>query len=525
MLSRLIHFGAQRVYANARNKFMHNLDDVEKMQRKILRQLLIQSSKTPWGLDHKLSGDWSYEKMIEELPISSYDDWEENVLEQKATTQSIISPACSRYQPTSGTTSARKWIPYTQSFLDEMKRGTAPWFVDMYRKYPGARKGKHFWSLSWMPTELRDSKKEQDDLSLFPWWQRYFMKKAMVVPSQVSYAETSNASLLATIAYLCATDDLSVVFIWSPTFFDQMLDQIWVRREQLADILANKSWGEEAELLKGVSVPKSKRAAKLLRDWKKGDQFFKELWPILTLVSCWDSAGSETWANELARRLPHVNFQGKGLFATEGIVTIPHEDKFLLTYRSHFYEFQCLETKKIFPAWDLKTGQRVKPLLSTGSGFWRYALNDELLVEGFVGKCPQLKFCGRISGVDMVGEKMEAGVANELLRMLEVSQQEVELRGLSLLAVKNTGRGIPYYLALLEGQPPGPQFQQYLEGLGESFLQRHFHYQVAREIRQLTPLKILIIPEAVEKYTQMAEIKGVPLGDIKVDSLIEVESL
>lgn len=60
-------------------------------------------------------------------------------------------------------------------------------------------------------------------------------------------------------------------------------------------------------------------------------------------MSSWDTAGSKAWAEKLKEKLPSVQFEGKGLWATEGVVTIPYNDQYPLAYQSHFYEFEYLE--------------------------------------------------------------------------------------------------------------------------------------------------------------------------------------
>ena len=143
--------------------------------------------------------------------------------------------------------------------------------------------------------------------------------------------------------------------------------------------------------------------------------FTKAIWPNLALISSWDTSSSKGWAEKLHAIFPHSGFQGKGLFATEGVVTFPMGDEYPLAFTSHFYEFEDLDTNEILCSWELKKDMRVRPIITTGNGLLRYQTKDMLLVTDFINQCPCLRFISRIDGVDMVGEKLSPDAAVKLI--------------------------------------------------------------------------------------------------------------
>jgi hypothetical protein len=241
----------------------------------------------------------------------------------------------------------------------------------------------------------------------------------------------------------------------------------------------------------------------------------------MAMISSWDSSSSTLWARDLENLFPKAMFQGKGLWATEGVVTIPFEGKYPLAVTSHFYEFEDLESEKIYPAWGLEKGQVVKPLLTTGSGFLRYALRDRLEVTDFIDGCPCFSFLGRIDGVDLVGEKMSPEIA---MNIIERVSDKYDIRALSLLGVTQGGNGWekPNYVLLCESDKRKAT-EDDIARYTEEILLESFHYKLARDIDQLSPAKAFLHPNARELYIRRGERRGMVLGDMKIEPLISCE--
>lgn len=504
-------------------KYKDALLQVEKVQRNKLRELLRLSGKTELGRKHNLTQDCSWEEFKERIPITEYPDYESLIARQKESRGLIVSgEICSRYQPTSGSTSKMKWIPYTKRFLSELDGAIAPLMVDIFKKEKRLFYGKHYWSLSWIPTELRKriNTNTNNDMKLLPFWKRVPMSLTMAVPDEISYASSSQSSMFATLAYLASTKNLALLSVWSPTFILNLLEQMKTCRLRLADILQEGQWGRFQDELSFLPCPKSKRASSILSQWNGviSSDFLSELWPNMAMVSSWDSASSSLWASDLKKLFPKATFRAKGLWTTEGVVTIPFEGKFPLAVTSHFYEFEDLESGKIYPAWGLEKGQMVRPLLTTGSGFLRYVLQDRMKVDDFMAGCPCFSFLGRINGVDLVGEKMSTEIAINIIQKIS---DRFGIRALSLFGVTRAGSGFekPNYLLLCESEQQS-NTEQDVANYVEELLQESFHYKLARDLGQLSPAKAFLRPNARELYMQRGEKKGMALGDMKIEPLL-----
>jgi len=500
-------------------RFVSGLGDVESAQRRQLADLVKGVAASDNGRRLGVRADWSWERFRDCLPVTGYDHWRDTIERARSGHgDALIDSPLVRYQPTSGSTSAIKWIPYSKRFLAELDAAISPWIADLYYQYPKLHRGGHYWSMSWMPTELRASMREDvnDDLQLMSLGKRLLAGATQSVPQSVSLACSSDDSLFATLAYLLADRELSLLSVWSPTFGLGLLDALSVWREELSGVLKSGDWGWRTQAMGSLGCPRSRRAAAMLRDWN-GDQdavFFSALWPNLALVSAWDTSASRPWAGRLQLRLPQAAFQGKGLWATEGVVTFPFRGLSPLAYRSHVYEFQDPQDNRIYAPWQLRRGQRVMPLMSTGSGLLRYQLNDLVEVDGHLGTVPSLRFLGRCGSTDLVGEKLTGDSVKKALSEVEVPPG---LAPVGVVAVDDNNSGSPGYVLLLDGQPE--QMPATLARRLDDALQANFHYQLARNLQQLAPACCVVLPGMRDIYLDQCRRRGMIEGNIKMETL------
>ncbi|ARU57416.1 GH3 auxin-responsive promoter [Oleiphilus messinensis] len=546
MFKKITAYGAHAAvnkFSQAGHKqFKSALKSPETVQRAKLNQILSAVADTDSGISLGIQKGMSWEQYADRLPVSDYNGWSALISAQQQDGRLRLSSSpCARYQPTSGSTSKIKWIPYTQCFLDELDQAISPWMADLYQRFPGIRHGKHYWSLSWVPTSMRtrDNESLNDDLKLLPWWKRIFMASSKAVPDAVAMAETSEDSLFASLCCLLSARDLSFLSVWSPTFALTLLEGLSGHREEIIQILRSGHWGSRAPRLSAVPCPRSPYVADMLNEWDGAlhSDFTAQLWPKLTLLSAWDTSTSAIWARQLQQLFPQSAFQGKGLWATEGVVTIPFAGQYPLALTSHFYEFQDFETDRIHPAWDLKAGQVVRPLLTTGSGLLRYGLKDKLNVVSYLDACPCFEFLGRMDGVDMVGEKLSPEIAMELINLFDQSSyRDAGIYPMSLLAIPqqsteqvqpNQKPSLPYYVLLCETKdashqpvPSKLQLKEKIRAVLESRLQENFHYRLARELNQLSHAEVYCAPDARSIYQQRGTERGMITGNIKIEPLV-----
>ncbi len=507
-------------------RFSRSLSRIEQVQRKKLTSLLKIAQKTEYGEKHSLNEAMTWEDFNKNVPLIDYSDIEEMIIRQKSENSPVISGSkCRYYLPTSGITDGIKWIPCTDLFLSELDSATSQILVYFMKRNRDVFSGKHFWSVPWYPPGIREEMRSTASDEEQGYIKNKIKSLFMTVPEKVSFINDYEDYCLANMAYIAAEKNITLISIWNPGVALNLLDQLSLHREELSDILGSGSWGDRSSALSFLPCPRSSGAAKLLRQWKGtlSEQFFQELWPEMKMISSWDTGSSQVWIRELTRLFPNATFQGKGLWATEGVVTIPFEGKYALAVTSHFYEFLDLETNRIIPSWGLKKGQTVSPVISTGSGLFRYNLHDRLEVTGFIDQCPCFSYEGRVAETNIAGEQLSSHLAQKVLN--EISEH-FTVNALSLLAIprdytENTG---PYYLILCDLGAEGVTPEK-ISSFAEERLISHLHYKLARDLNQLGPVKVIMHPKARQLYQNLAAHSGRVIGTMKMEPLVNWENL
>lgn len=507
---KLIHTALYIINKQRFQHFTDNMKNVQNIQLSILNELIQKASKSFF---HNIAQkNINCYEDFKNLPITDYSDYQDIIFKQKDLNQEFICKDIVRYQPTSGSTSQIKWIPYNKDLLKDFDIAASIWMADMAKTYPNINKGKHYWSLSWLPNSLR-SQQNLDDSEILSPIKKLLMQKFFAVPKKVMFTQTIEDNLFGTVCFLAATKDLSLISVWSPTFLISILETIQIHKTEIIETLLTGKWSKNRDI--PLKAPKSKSQALILKELDINN--FYKLWKNLALISCWNTAQSKSYAQKLKHFFPDTPIQGKGLWSTEAVVTIPVMSHYCLSYQSHFYEFEDFETQEIYPSWKLREGMKVIPIVSTPNGFLRYKMNDLLSVGKIIKNCPTLKFLGRIKDCDLVGEKLSQHQAIELFKEIDKLCNPV-----CLIGVQNPLESMhPYYVLLVD------EINKDIKDIAlhsENFLQRSYHYQLARDLNQLGNLEVVYHVNAHRIYEQIALSKGMIKGNIKLEPLIITDS-
>ena len=353
-------------------------------------------------------------RSFDELPPVTYDDllpWLERVWDGEPDVLFHGRPVA--YERTSGSSGASKLIPYSAEGLQDIRSAVAPWIArhavrgSVYLAISPATRAPE--RIGGVPVGLPDSA---------------FVDVRSAVPPEVGLITDVALWRAETLHHLRAARDLELISVWSPTFLLRLLDDI-------DDPVAT--------------------------------------WPHLRLVSCWASAASKPYADELAARLPHARIEPKGLMSTECIVTLPGP---VLNPYGYF-----------------EIGPGGEVIATTANGLYRYRTGD--LVDA------NLEFIGRDRVSDLVGEKLSEPFVARCLH---------DVRG--FLAPDGDG-----YVVIAEHEVDLDEI--------ERRLCENPQYAYARRLGQLAGLRLT--RGSWDGYAAAQMARGARLGDVKPPVILSRE--
>lgn len=493
--------------------FLTNMEYARNEQIKILLELIRKNEDTVFGREHKFKEINNYDMYQKNIPLMNSDEYLPFMDKIRNGENSVLTKEnVFLLEPTGGSSGGTKLIPYTSSLRREFLLAICPWVVNMMNNYPGLMKGRSYWTITPKISKEDDGESEipigfDDDFEYFGSIGK-ILRFNSVIPSKINELTEINRFKHITSCCLLSANDLSFISIWNPSLFSLFIDHIENSTPQLIKDIHDG--------IKGF-VESSPQRAKEIEECMKLDfsQRYEAIWKELSLISCWMDGASSVHANRLKDCFPNVQFQNKGLLATEGVITIPWKESGgnVPAYTSHFFEF--INKSGSFKLIDeLKEQEEYTVVITTGSGLYRYNMGDRVKVESFYNGLPVLKFIGREKLSDLVGEKLDDVFVS---RAIENTIKEMGIESdFVMLAPEIKSNGGQYILYIhLNGNSEKYNLLDLRSKL-ELRLMDNFHYRHALEVEQLTPLKIFLINnDAKNVYTNRCISEGQKLGDVK----------
>ncbi len=476
-----------RIYCTPRARaFTRALDDVTSAQRCTLARIIKASAATDYGRSLHLRRDAGIAEFRDRVPLVDYSVLEPWIQKQRAERRPIITPGRIRcYEPTSGSSSAAKWIPYNDALLGSFRSMFAIWAGDLLAHTLHPRSGRTFISVS--STANGKSEGFDDDREYLGGLLRNLVGRFLVLPPKAMTTQSPEQFRDGLVLALMNSADLEILSIWNPSYLLVLLEHFQRHRERLLPAFAPA------------------RRAVLTRT----NVQWHEVWPELQLISCWADAAAASPALQLKSLFPQAVIQGKGLLATEAPVTIPLigsggcvplVDEIFIELEDRSGRLHLLQ--------EAITGTEYAVVITQAGGFLRYRLGDRVKVTGWHRNAPLLQFIGRADAVsDLVGEKLGEEFVAQALRDLAPAAF------CTLLPVQ-AKMGASYYCLLTDD--PRPSLHHSLEAA----LMKSYRYREARWLGQLEAVRIISQPQMRSALHDALIVSGMKAGDIKDRALM-----
>jgi len=471
--------------------------DVQKIK---LDQYIEKNKGTAFGVAHRFSSIKTIEDYKKAVPISDYDKlsvWINRLIDGEE--RVLTTEAVKIFERTSGSTSANKYIPYTDSLLKEFSSATTPWMFDVYSHCKDLVGTSSYWSVS-QASSTREKTKSgisigfEDDSDYFTFLERWAFKQLSAVPPTVAREPSHAEWELKTLVYLVEAGELGLISVWSPTFAIGLIEALSIRVSEVMPHLSKA----RAQVLK------------LACSQNRVDTLV--IWPSLRFISAWADGPSAAFIPKLKSLFPHAHIQPKGLMATEGVVSFPlwNQSGCVGAFLGHYLEFfHHVENEKIIGVHELESGGLYSPVLTTGGGLYRYHLKDTIKCVGHFNQLPLINFEQKLDRVsDMVGEKLNAHFVFETFNKVKESLKIP--MGFAMLVPLYDETSYRLYLECEKGIDT----ENLAKKLDEALSISH-HYGYARKLGQLKPLSVKRIQNGHALYEEHLVSLGIKRGNIK----------
>ncbi|EDY20948.1 GH3 auxin-responsive promoter [Chthoniobacter flavus Ellin428] len=498
-------------------RYQRALTRPESTQRDVLARLIAINADSAYGRAHGFAKVRSYEDFCRRVPIVDYDTLEPWVTRIRDGESNVLTDEpVARLVPTSGSSGARKLIPFTRGLQRSFNAAIGAWMLDLVRQYPSITWGPAYWSIS--PAISAGAEESaavpigfDDDSAYLGGIRQRLVEATFAAPSALRLAADTDSFRYATLLCLLRQPELRLISVWHPSFLTLLWDALsngW--NELVADVASGDCQCRDAfpaEVQPLLGATPSPRRARVLE--AAGPSEIAKLWPGLEVVSCWGDGQAGLPFRDLQKRHPHVAIQAKGLLATEACISIPFAGRHPIAITSHFFEFADAQGNTCL-AHALREGEVYTVIVTTAGGLWRYRLGDLVEVDGFVGATPSLRFLGREGGIsDLCGEKLAEPFVTHALE--EACRRFHLAPRFALLAPEVGENQNRHYTLFIEGDFPAALLPHL-----DARLRDNPHYAVCRELGQLKPVHgCRIAADAYEIYCRVMSAPGSRIGDIK----------
>ncbi len=261
--------------------------------------------------------------------------------------------------------------------------------------------------------------------------------------------------------------------------------------------------------------PDERAASHLEQVLRTPDFTFKDLWPSLTLYTCWLSASAGLYAAKLDAVFPGVAKLPFMSCGTEGVTTIPVDDSLHsqpLAVGQAFFEFVPAEVPlgelvesggpiDTLLVHEVEQGRDYHLIMTQGNGLYRLWTGDVYHVDRIADGTPWVHFVHR-DGVfhSFTGEKItEAQVTEAITRGLAASGLRTGL----YMCGPRWGE-LPGYVVVAEVPEPSPELGRALStAVDEALHEINIEYASKRDSGRLGPIEVHAVPaDAIAAYVE-----------------------
>jgi len=438
LLDRFLSFAAKAHASRQLSRFKRAVQNAQREQDRVLRSLIARNGRSDFGREHGFRQIRTYADFARQIPVQSYENlrpYIERVM--RGETSALFGPRSRvhMFAVTSGTTDKPKYIPVTDAFLSEYRRGWNVFGLAALLDHPTAILRPILQVTSSMDDHRTEAGIPCGAISgLLAATQKRLVRKYYVTPP-VTAKIADPESRYYTIMRLALTRDVGWMITASPATQLQLAKTAAMHAERLIRDIRDGTLTPPGDISADVRASLGARLAADAATAKRlhglaeryGEFLPKHYWKI-SLLSNWTGGTMGLHLREFSHYFGESPVRDIGLLATEGRVSIPMEDGTpagVLDVCGAFFEFaetddatgksaddvgageEAVDPASVRRCHELVTGRTYRIIMTNAAGLYRYDLGDHVRVHGFMGQAPIIEFLHRGSHTcSMTGEKL-----------------------------------------------------------------------------------------------------------------------
>jgi GH3 auxin-responsive promoter len=484
-----------------------------KIQDELLRRILAHQASTAFGKDHHFATIYGISDLRKIVPVRGYDYIEpymQRVLKGE-TSALLADKKIHMFALTSGTTASRKYIPVTDQYLADYKRGWNIWGLKVYRDHPEVRMRpivqmsgdwQEFLTEAGIPCGAVTGLTAQMQMRIVRWIYcvpaivgkvkdpaaKYYLALRLSVPRNPGMIIAANPSTLVNLAR--AGDQEKETLI-----------------RDIHDGTLSDRFDIPAEVRAAVQGRIGKRHADRARELEEivrrtGTLYPKDYWPSDCVIGNWMGGSVAAYLRHFPKYYGATPMRDVGLIASEGRMTIPMADgtpSGVLDVTSHVFEFIPEEegdspNPTVLAAHELQEGRTYYILLTTAYGLYRYNIFDVVRCTGFFNQTPLVEFLSKGAHfANITGEKVSE---YQVTAAMADVQRDMNVNLTAYSVAPCWDDEMPFYGLFVErsdlaSREEGIHLTQALE---KRLTAINSEYASKRESRRLGPMRLFLLP-------------------------------
>lgn len=510
MISRVVRRSVLRHLA----AFEEATKQPRQVQEALLQRILASHRDTDFGRAHGFARIATPDDFRRQLPVAGYEYFEPYVARvRRGEFRALLGDrTVHMFALTSGTTSARKYIPVTPQYLADYRRGWNIWGLHVFRYgHPEVR----LRPIVQMSSDWEEFRTEAgipcgSVTGLTALMQKRFIRWLYCVPGCTAKIKDIAAKYY-TVLRLSVPLQVGMVIAANPSTLVNLARAGDQEKESLIRDIHDGTLSDRFD----IPSPVRKALARRLRRQtararelenivrRTGTLYPRDYWPPdQLLLGNWTGGSVGAYLRHYPRYFGNSPVRDVGLIASEGRMTIPFADGTpagVLDITSHYFEFMPeSEADSNQPitlrAHEVEEGGKYFILPTTAFGLYRYHIHDLVRVTGFYNGTPLVEFLSKGANfANLTGEKLSE---YHVTRAMSEALQELDMTLTSYSVAPCWNDERPYYGLFVErGDFASPHQSQQLAEIVERRLQEgNIEYASKRDSLRLGPLRPQLLP-------------------------------